>query len=190
MSKHDYIRSVVDGAWDLTAGDLAKKVEVALPGKMFRVNCGDTSVAVEFDDELLPADVVVVDQEVSDLQAAFDALPKYKKHKTEEIDKKTDELIAKGFLFAGVCFSASDNARQRIIACDLMRDDPNTVYPIAWNSHDDTDKFSIPNSATMHAFALTAMGTLRAHIDSGTAFKDSVRGASSIFEVDLVVDDR
>ena len=71
-----------------------------------------------------------------------------------------------------------------------IKDDPALTYPLDWNTIDDLDVYAIPDAATLDGFYLTGVGTIRAHLDSGTALKTSVRAATTIAEVDAVVDNR
>jgi len=114
------------------------------------------------------------------------ALASAKHHKYKSIDKATDALVSAGFSFAGKQFSLSANARQRIIAVDLMRNDPAIAYPVNWNTIDDADSLPIADSEMMHGMALTAMGTVRAYIDMGSAAKAQVRLATTVEEVESV----
>ena len=68
--------------------------------------------------------------------------------------------------------------------------DPAFTYPVKWNTLDDSDVIEIADSSALHTFYLTALGTYRTHVDSGTTLKDSVRAATTIAEVDAVEDTR
>jgi len=123
-------------------------------------------------------------------QTLVESLVEAKKAKFAEVDARTDELIASGFTFASKQFSLSQNAQSRLMGINQVRDDENVVYPIKWNTIDDSDTYSIPDSATVLGFYLTAVGTYRTHVDSGTTLKDQVRAATTIAEVNAVVDNR
>jgi len=113
-----------------------------------------------------------------------------KKERYTEIDSRTDALIAQGFMFAGKNFSLSANAQMKMMGINQIRDDVAVTYPIVWNTKNDTDSYDIPNSATVRGFYLTAVGTYRAHVDTGSALKAAVRAATSIEAVDAIVDNR
>lgn len=121
---------------------------------------------------------------------AHDSLAFHKDLKIVQIDARTDAMIDRGFTFGGIIFSLSLKAQMRIEGMDRFRNDPLCEYPVSWNSLDDTQHLSIPDAATLHVFYLTAAGTLRACVDSGTALKDLVRAAATIAEVDAIVDSR
>lgn len=123
-------------------------------------------------------------------QALVECLIEAKAAKFASIDARTDELIASGFTFASKQFSLSQAAQSRLMGINQVRDDENVTYPIKWNTIDDSDTYSIPDSATVLSFYLTAVGTYRTHVDSGTALKDQVRAATTVAEVDAVVDNR
>jgi high-affinity nickel permease len=113
-----------------------------------------------------------------------------KSDKTVAIDDKTRELIQQGFTFAGLVFSLSTSSQSTLLGLDALRNDPLLVYPINYNTLDDLDVYAIPDAATMHAFFLTAVGTVRAWLDSGTALKNLVRAAATVAAVNAIVDPR
>ncbi len=121
------------------------------------------------------------------------SLQEAKDFKHAAIDVRTEELIAAGFEFptgSGLWFSLSSHAQRNLQGLDQVRDLPEVIYPVAWNTLDDSAVLSIPDSATAHGFFLTAFAVYRAHLDSGTALKDQVRAATTVAEVDAVVDAR
>jgi len=118
------------------------------------------------------------------------SLLEYKNRKFKDIDDRTGELISKGFQFAGKVFSLSLNAQAKMMGLNQVRSEPEVVYPIRWNTKDDNDYYDLVNADAVRAFYLTGVGTYRAHVDAGTVFKDLVRNASSIPEVDAIVDNR
>jgi len=107
-----------------------------------------------------------------------------------EIDARTNELIAQGFVFGGKLFSLSDDAQVNIIGLDLSRDDQMMTYPINYGAKDSGDYLALPDSATVHGLYLTALGTKRAHLDSGRTLKTAVFEATTIAAVNAVVDSR
>ena len=120
----------------------------------------------------------------------IDALAEAKLVKIAAIDSRTDQLIANGFTYSGVQFSLSANAQMKMVGTHEVKDDPALVYPLRWNSLDDSDYVDLPDAAALHAFYLTGLGTMRVLVDGGTVLKDAVRAATTIAEVDAVVDNR
>jgi len=110
-----------------------------------------------------------------------------------EIDEYTRELIGEGFHYPpgnGNVFSLSIEAQVKMTAAHVVRDDVLMVYPQRWNTRDNGDAVSIADAAGMHAFYMTGIGTVRSHLDSGTALKDQIRDAATKAEVDAITDDR
>lgn len=118
------------------------------------------------------------------------SLADLKHMRISEIDQRTEELIAAGFTYASKQFSLSLPAQLKMTGTHQIKDDVALTYPINWNSIDDTDVYAIANAADLDVFFLTGVGTLRAHLDSGTALKDSARAAANVAAVDAVVDTR
>ena len=117
-------------------------------------------------------------------------LATYKSIKSDAIDTRSEEIISAGYTYAGKQFSLSANAQTNILAMHTIREDPAVTYPVTFNTIDDDDVYNVANSADMHGMFLTALGTKKAVLDSGTALKDSVRTATDKAGVDAVVDNR
>lgn len=110
-----------------------------------------------------------------------------------DIDARTVQLIDVGFEYpadSGNIFSLSLEAQAKMTAAHCVRDDPLMAYPQRWNTRDNSGAVTVADSAALHAFYMTAIGTVRFHLDSGTALKDSIRAATTRAEVDAVVDNR
>ena len=144
-------------------------------------------------------DLILIEMESDVDSAAMDAtvaahdpegLDAAKTKKAALIDKRTDELIAAGMTHAGKKFSLSLASQMKMVGSHEARDEPAFSYPVSWNTLDDKDKHNIADSAELHTFYLTAMGTIRAHLDSGTAIKDQVRAATTVAAVEAVEDPR
>ena len=119
-----------------------------------------------------------------------DSLELYKKEKSELINDRTVELVSNGYSFGGKVFSLSKNAQTNILALFATKDNPALTYPVEFNTIDDLEKYSAANAPTIEGMYLTALGTKKAHLDSGSILKDAVRAATTKAEVDLVVDNR
>ena len=117
-------------------------------------------------------------------------IPQYKSYLNDKIDNRTSELIALGFTYSTKQFSLSASAQSNLLGLDLSKDDPALTYPIKYNTIDDLDSYSVPDSTDMHSMFLTALATKKGHLDSGTVLKQQVRDATTISELDLVIDNR
>lgn len=113
-----------------------------------------------------------------------------KKTRVVLIDRKTDWLIAQGFVVGVKRFSLTMYAQMKMTAAHQVKDDPALVYPIRWNTIDDRDSHDIANATALNTFYMTGFNMVRGHLDSGTVFKDAIRAATSVAELDAVVDDR
>lgn len=152
-------------------------------------------------DERTLAEAQAVNPDISSVEAdpsqedvdAFKAsllVAERKREMFSQIDGKTDQLIAGGFPYAGHQFSLSLASQMKMVGAHAARDEAAMVYPIVWNTLGDEDVYSIASSADLNGFYLTAVGTLRAFLDSGTALKNQVREATTKAELDAVTDDR
>jgi hypothetical protein len=130
--------------------------------------------------------------EVGDGSAVITSLQNYKKLRFKEIDARTVELIAVGFQFDngnGVkTFSMSNNAQINLLGVDMKRNDG--ILPITFHTTDDMDGETFTTPESVDAFFMTGLGTKKAHLDSGSALKVSIRTATDEAGVDAVVDNR
>lgn len=150
-----------------------------------RIDVNGDDVVSWFDSALSPSE----ETDFHDLVVAH-KLPLAKKNKISEIDTRTSELIASGFSFAGQQFSLAQTSQLNLLGMDLAKDDPAITYPIYYNTLSDDGSVALNNATDIHNFYLTALGTKRAYLDSGTGLKDAVRAAITVAEVDAVVDNR
>jgi len=149
-------------------------------------------------DDVTPGILDTLDEEMAEFGFVLapddpDALQAAKDRKFRDLDRRTRQLIKAGFEYppaSGTFHSLSTKSQIKILAADESRNDPAFTYPVEWNSKNDMAKVTLADAATLHAFALTAIGTVRAVLDSGTALKNAVRAAGTIAGVDAVVDSR
>ncbi len=191
MPDYDYPRTNA-GGYELSDIEFSTAVKALLPGIDFTVACDPTICLVKTNVAL----DATQEAALANLAATFNDLQAVKDARGKQIDQRTGQLIAEGFVFppapdpAALTFSLSSNAQTSLIGADGARDDPLFVYPVNWNTIDDGDVYAIPNAATLHAFYLTALGTVRAWLDSGTAIKDQIRAATTPAAVAAVPDNR
>jgi len=121
---------------------------------------------------------------------AHDMIATWKKRKCDQIDLHTDDLINSGFEFIGHKYSMSIEAQSRMLGMYQLRNEPLMVYPVSWNSLEDDYEIQIVNAQMVSGFFMTAVGTYRAYIDSGTQLKAAVRAATTKQEIDVIVDPR
>lgn len=112
----------------------------------------------------------------------------HKKNRFSEIDKRTGELIDMGFTYDSKLFSLSNNAQLNLLGIDIKRNDG--ILPITFNTIDDLDEITFSTAADVDNFFMAALGTKKAHLDSGTALKLQVRNAIDKATVDAVIDNR
>lgn len=190
MAEYTYSRNLSDGEWDLDTRSLAESVKTALIGEVFALRASYSTAVFTFVNTLSTVDEATLDASVAAHRAANPGLAAAKSNCFVQIDTRTDSLIDQGFVYLGETLSLSADARQTIISMDLQRDDVSIIYPIVWNSLDNLTSVSVVDSASVHALALSAMSTVRAHVDSGTALKDLVRAATTVAMVKAVNDSR
>lgn len=120
--------------------------------------------------------------------------PAYKQAKNAAIDQRTVELINQGFLYSSKVFSLSSSAQSYWnglgnLAANGLLTEPDD-FPMTVNTLDDTDTHDIVNIANAIGLFAAAAATIKGHLASGTALKTQVRAATTVAEVDAVVDSR
>lgn len=146
-----------------------------------------TDLVFYFDVDVQQSHIDAVDSAVS----SYDHLDFLKLEKSIEIDAKTDGLIDAGYEYppaSGKIFSLSMENQMNLVGTDVLSSD--LTYPIRWNTIDDTDYHDVNDATDLHTMLLVASGVKKAHVDSGTALKDSVRAATTIAELEAIVDNR
>lgn len=117
-------------------------------------------------------------------------LAEAKYEKNEEINDRTEVLIAAGYAYGGMQFSLSLEAQINILGLKEAADLGALTYPVDFNNIDDTAQYQIANGAEVVSIFLTALATKKGILDSGTALKQAVEAATNMTELDAVVDNR
>jgi len=116
-----------------------------------------------------------------------------KEAKFKLIDQKTSDLIADGFEYppgSGSKFSLSIEAQSLMLGAYQSRNAAFMAYPMEWNMKDDSGSIQLLTPEEFEQFYLSALGTIRAHRDSGTTLKNLVRAAQTKSEVSAILDER
>lgn len=118
-------------------------------------------------------------------------LERHKKTRNEEIDEKTGELISQGMSFNGESFSLSHHAQVnwqglKIAITGGLLTEADFPFPIS------TLNGSTYNLqwADMDSFFGLVLQTINTYLIGGRTLKDQVNAATTIEEVDAVVDNR
>ena len=107
--------------------------------------------------------------------------------KIKQIDKKTQSLIYSGFTYASNVFSMSTNAQTNWLGLDHARE--LLTYPYGVTTINDTE-YSFPDSTDLHNFFLTGMAFKGGIVSSGRSLKLQVKAATTVAEVNAIVDNR
>jgi len=116
-----------------------------------------------------------------------------KKDKYKAIDARTQELIDEGFEYPAASdqfFSLSLEEQVKLSLFNQVRNEAAVKYPIRWDFLDNSGAIDLSNNTEFLDFYLTALITYRTYMDGGTFLKDSVRVATTIAEVNAVIDKR
>lgn len=127
------------------------------------------------------------EQDAADLDALTYALTAAKRNRLDEVDRKTEKLIAKGgFSYAGKLFSLSPAAQLNHRRFEAIP----PPFPLLVNTKDDMDSEEIATAAQMTSFRVAAASALNDYLVAATDLKEQIRAATTQAELDAVVDDR
>lgn len=173
----------------LFAADVATALTVAPT----RIDTDGDALSVWFTDALSPADEAALGALV-----AANPLKGAKAAKYGAINARSTALIEAGYAYQGKHLSLGMDAQIQymglelaVILTSLDPNLPQLTYPVLWNVLDDNEApLSLVDAAAIHALFLTALGTFRYWKDTGTALLAQTRAATTLAEVDAVVDPR
>lgn len=188
-NQYDYIREDVDGYWNIDIRILSDEIEALFSDKTFTVGASGLVVGCIFDEELTSEEINNLDNLISSHKSNFDPLPQVKDKKILEIDNRTEELIFQGFAYNSKVFSLSLSAQIKILGAYGNKDNLG-IYPIEWNTIDDLNTETLSDILELTDFYNQAFGTIKFHLDSGTAFKNSVRVATTVSGINAIIDNR
>ncbi len=123
---------------------------------------------------------------VVNAHTGYGPLDGYKADKVAEIDAKTGELIAEGFVFDGQTFSLSEKAQLNWLGIKSSIDI--LPFPISISTKD-SHEYSLQEVDAL-PFSIAAIAGKQIHLDSGRVLSVQVVDAETHAEVDGVIDER
>lgn len=106
-----------------------------------------------------------------------------------EIDTRTQELIAAGFVHDSKTFSLSLNAQHNWHSLLTVADKQWLTFPVTVSTFDN-DEYSLANVAALDNFAQAGFNAVFGHLTSGRDLKKQIFDATTKAAVDAVVDTR
>lgn len=192
MSDHDYTRTRVDGYWDLLPANLTPAVQAALPGKAFTGQYDATAVKLLFVDQLSPAEITTLDATVAATKAAFSALPDAKAAKIALLRGNTDAFIAKGAVYNSQTYMSTDEGRFDVLGIftvGVLAASPG-FFPKKVSTTDGETETEFADATAFVPFFNQMMLTYSYWKESGQVLRQQVIDATTVAEVDAVVDNR
>ena len=125
---------------------------------------------------------------VKDLKVKCFNLEGYKEYRFEQVNLKSRDLITNGHSYGGFVFSLSENAQRNLLGLFTGKD--YLTYPMEYRTKDDLNKVFLNNATDVTNFYFSAMGTIQAHLASGNALKQQINDATTVNEVQLIIDNR
>lgn len=141
--------------------------------------------------EALELDPIAVDWEEGSNSWVYD-LASFKTHRITKIDTRTRELLESGFDYNGSHFSMSDAAQRNWAALGAARANGMLTYPITISTSDE-GSYLLEDDGDCLGF-LTAYMAYQASptspLGQGRILKSQIEAATTVAEVQSVVDDR
>ena len=109
--------------------------------------------------------------------------------KIVEIDKKTQEIIDKGFSYNGKVFSLSSNAQLNWLGLKLGDAENLVLFPVSITTKFD-EEYKIIDKDEMKVFYGMGLGYVKSIVDAGRDLKISAKAATSIEELNNIKDNR
>lgn len=172
----------------------------SIAGALVGIHTDGDDLKVEFQAAISDPDKELLDGLIEAAPNSMGLLLKAKEKKYVVIDNRTSELIGEGFTYDGKIFSLSRQAQSNMLgvraaiadyrAAGTLAAFEAAFFPLKFNTLDDDDSTGLATVNDFLAFYDTAMGTVRAYLDGGTALKAAIRSAVDIAGVDAVVDNR
>jgi predicted aspartyl protease len=129
------------------------------------------------------------DQVVSDTIDSIE-LENAKSQKLNAIDNRTSSEINVGYVYANKTFSASANhqtwATGMLIMAQNGQDFTGTIVPTI----DNKDSYIIIDNADAITLAETCMGHVKVWLASGSVLKSQIQAATTVLELDAIIDNR
>jgi hypothetical protein len=101
----------------------------------------------------------------------------------QRIDRQTDNIITQGFTYNDKRFSLSLEAQTRYNAVYSASQADDLVESIQMNTLDDEDYIILADKEEVRQFCLTALATIKAVVDAGSAQKNRARDMTSADEL-------
>jgi hypothetical protein len=166
--------------WLINPAGLSALEAASVPSMYWKLTAGGDDV-----EEMTAGEKTVVDDSAEYLDAEKD-------RRLEEINARTEELVEQGFEYpadSGNFFALDVGARENWSG--LVQADDRGLLPFPQTvGTKDFDDYVISDSTALANFYATALGTVKAHRESGQALRKQVRDATTRAAVDAVVDSR
>lgn len=152
------------------------------------------SVQFEFDVGISESDLMILDQIVAAHQGGTAPLRMAKQKKVYSIDLKTSSLLSSGDfeypVSSGLRFSMTSVAQFNTLVMYTRRNDNDFVYPVVRSTKNSASSISLPDAASVEAFYSASETAVRGILDSGNVLKIQVNAATTVEQVNAIVDNR
>lgn len=133
---------------------------------------------------------ILNENDLNDVFVSHNPLETYKGKRYAEIDEKTKEIISRGFVFDNKTFSLSMEAQSNLTNIMASREIMNQMgsFPLQMSTKD--------NSSYMLAYVDVisfwgaGVSVVKGAYNSGTILKELIKNATTIEEVNLIIDTR
>jgi hypothetical protein len=118
------------------------------------------------------------------------SLEHFRKIKYDQINQKSQDLIAKGFIYNSKVFSLSRYMQLNLANAVQLSNMQILTFPLTFSTIDDTGNEILSNPSMLNSFYAIAYGTVGQILTSGGDLKQQVREATTIQAIKTVQDNR
>jgi hypothetical protein len=181
--KYSYTGS---GPW-LYLGDLARAVEIAIPNNHFIANASGVIADFIFDDQLTTEEETILSSCVTSHSETV--LANEKTRRTVEVDRRTDEIILRGFSYDGKTFEMDESARANFQSLHYFVKQGFIPLPTAVNTVDD-QIYYVTSSGQLDQLVGSGLQTYYGVLQGGWALKLQMRACTTLEQLYAIVDTR
>lgn len=99
------------------------------------------------------------------------------------VDGSIESKLASGFQYNGITFALDLQTQILLLSMLVLKDQPGFVYPVPFNSIDDTQVVNLKDSTQVAEFVLSAVARVREVFQTASGVKDQIRQATSVTDI-------
>lgn len=174
------------GPW-LYVGELSKSVALGIPGNDFIINTDGAVADIIFDSQLTQEEETTLSGCVTNHWIAV--LVNEKLRRVGEVDRRTDEIILRGFNYDSKVFEMDESSRVNFLSLHYFVKQGFIPLPTAVNTIDD-QIYYVTSSGQLDQLVGSGLQTYYGVLQGGWALKLQMRACTTLEQLYAIVDTR